>query len=88
MDTVGNTTHMAIISCNNKMLSVSLQSWAQFLKGQLALIQDYNLFHFLYLPSYALPRLTFCVMVSLIRSKGTTVFCKLELHVLRQENPA
>ena len=25
------------------------------------------------------------VIISFIRSKGTTVFCKLEVHVLRQE---
>ena len=38
----------------------------------------------LYLPSYTLPSVTFCVIISFFffRSKGTTVLCKLELHVL------
>ena len=36
------------------------------------------LFDFLYLPSYALLRVTFCVIISFFQSKGTTVFCKLE----------
>ena len=29
----------------------------------------------------ALLRVTFCVIISFSRSKGTTVFCKLELRV-------
>ena len=45
-------------------------------------------FHFLYIPSYVLLRVTFCIINSFFRSQGTTVFCKLELHVLRQENLA
>ena len=48
---------------------------ARFLKGWLALIQD-----------YALPRITFCVIIFFFRCKGTTEFCKPELNVLRQEN--
>ena len=36
-------------------------------------------FHFCIIPSYALLGVTFCVII-------TAVFCKLELHVLRQEN--
>ena len=47
-----------------------------------------NFVPFLYLPSYALLRVTFCVIMTVSQSKGTTVFCKLELHVLRQENLA
>ena len=39
------------------------------------------MFHFLHLPSYALLRVTFCVTISFFPSKGTTVFCKLELHM-------
>ena len=36
------------------------------------------MFHFVYLPSYALLRVTLCVIISFFffRSKGTTVFCK------------
>ena len=41
---------------------------------------------FLYLPSYVLLRVTFCVIITISRSKGSTACCKLELHVLRQEN--
>ena len=40
----------------------------------------------MYLPSYAFLRVTFCVIITEYRSKDTTVLCKLELHVLRQEN--
>ena len=44
------------------------------------------MFHFLHLPSYALLRVTVCVTISFfLHSKGTTVFCKLELHVLREK---
>ena len=43
---------------------------------------------FQYLPSYALLRVTFCVVISFFRIKGTTVFCKFQLHVLIQENLA
>ena len=46
------------------------------------------LFHVCMLHSYALLRVTFCVIMTVSQSKGTTVFCKLELHVLRQENLA
>ena len=59
----------------------------QFLKGGLVLIQDKN-FHFCILPSYVLLRVTFCVIITVSCSKGSTAFCKLELHVLRQENLA
>ena len=46
------------------------------------------LFHFcIYLYSYALLRETFCAIITESRSRDshTTVFCKLESHVLRQE---
>ena len=39
-------------------------SWARFLKGRLALIQDSNLFRFCILHSYALLRVTFCVIIT------------------------
>ena len=45
------------------------------------------LVHFLYLPSYALLRVTFYVII-FFGNKGTTVSCKLLLRVLRQENLA
>ena len=45
-------------------------------------------FHFLSLPSYELLRVTFYVIITVSLGKGSTVFCKLELHVLRQENRA
>ena len=35
---------------------------------------------------YALLGVVFCVIITVSRSKGWTVFCKLELHALRQEN--
>ena len=41
------------------------------------------LFHFLYLPSYESLRVTFCVIIIISQSKGSTVCSKLELHVLR-----
>ena len=37
---------------------------------------------FCILPSYVVFRLTFCVIIIVSWRKGTTVFCKLELHVL------
>ena len=44
------------------------------------------MFHFLYLPSYALLRVTFCVnRYCVSQSKGLTVFCKLELHALSKK---
>ena len=46
------------------------------------------LFRFCILHSYVLLRVTFCVIVTVSRSKGSTVFCNVELHVLRQENRA
>ena len=38
--------------------------------------------------SHALFRVTFCINFTVSQSKGLTLFCKLELHVLRQENRA
>ena len=43
---------------------------------------------FCILPSYELRRVTFCVINTVSQTKGSTVFCKFEFHVLRQENPA
>ena len=45
------------------------------------------LFHFLYLLSSSLLRKTFCVIITESRGK-TQLVCKLEGHVLRQENLA
>lgn len=40
---------------------------------------------FCILPSYALRRVTFCVIIYTVsQSKSSTLFCKLDLHVLRQ----
>ena len=52
-----------------------------FLKAWLVLI----LFHFLYVPPYALFRESICVIITVSQSEGSTVFCKLELHGHRQE---
>ena len=41
---------------------------------------------FFYLPFFVLLKVTFCVIITVSQSKGSTVFCKLELHVLRQDN--
>ena len=46
------------------------------------------LFHVCMLHSYALLRVTFCVIITVSRSEGSTVFWNLMLHVLRQENRA
>ena len=46
------------------------------------------LFRFGILHSYALLRVTFCVVITVSRIKGSTVFSNLELHVLRRENRA
>ena len=43
---------------------------------------------FCILYSYALLRVTFCVITTVSPSKGSTVFCNLELHVLRRESRA
>ena len=43
---------------------------------------------FCILHSYALLRVTFCVITTVSRSKGLAVFCNLKLHVLRRENRA
>ena len=37
---------------------------------------------------YAVLKVTFCVIITVSCSKGSTLFCDLELHVLRQENRA
>ena len=50
------------------------------------LIQDLNFGGFCILSSYVLLRETFCVIITVSLSKGSEEFCKLELHVLRQEN--
>ena len=39
----------------------------------------------LYLPSYALLRVTFCVIIAVSKSRGSTVLFKLLLDVRRQE---
>ena len=44
-----------------------------------------NFVPFVYLPSYALLRVIFCVIITVPRSKGSPAFCTLELHVLRRE---
>ena len=31
-------------------------------------------------------RVPFCSIITVYQSKGSTIFCELELHVLRQEN--
>ena len=46
------------------------------------------LFRFCILHSCALLMVTFCVIITMSRSKGSTVFCNLELHVLRPETLA
>ena len=45
------------------------------------LIQDEIFFRSCILHSYALPRVTFCVIITVSRSKGSTVFCTLELFL-------
>ena len=39
----------------------------------------------MYVPSHALLRVTYWVIITGFQTKGLTAFCKLELHVLRQE---
>ena len=56
----------------------------RFLKRRLALIRIKILFHFL--PSCLLLRVTFCANITVSQNKGSTILCKLELHVLREEN--
>ena len=57
--------------------------WAWFLNGRLVLIQDLNFLPFFsILPSYVLARVIFCIIITVSRSWGSTVFCKFELHVL------
>ena len=43
------------------------------------------MFRFCFLHSYALLRVTICAFITSSRGKGSTVFCNLELHVLRRE---
>ena len=45
-----------------------------------------NFFLFSYQPSHVLLRVTFCLIITISWSEGSTVFCKLEFHFLRQEN--
>ena len=73
---------------SNSLQCVSALSF--YLKGQLALIQDkhFVLYCFYILPFYVLLRITFCVIIIVSRSKDTTTFCKLKLHVLSQQNLA
>ena len=42
----------------------------------------------MYLTSYALLKVTFSIIITGFQTKGLTAFCKLELHVLRQDNRA
>ena len=58
----------------------------RFLKRRLALIRIKILFHICILPSCLLLRVTFCANISVSQNKGLTILCKLELHVLREEN--
>ena len=46
------------------------------------------LFRFCILLSYALLRVTFCVIITVSGIKGSTVDCNFELHVLRVETLA
>ena len=43
---------------------------------------------FVFFHSYALLRVKVCVTITISRSKGSTVFCNVELHVLRRQNLA
>ena len=58
----------------------------RFLKGRLAPIRIKILFHICILPSCLLLKVTFCANITLSQNKGSTILCKLELHVLREEN--
>ena len=40
------------------------------------------MFHFCILAFYVLVTVTFCAVITVSPSKGSTVFCKLEFHVL------
>ena len=67
----------------NKQVTLQI-SWAK-----LALIQNLNFVPFLYSTFLCIMlRVTFCVIITVSRIKGSTVFSKLELHVLRLEIPA
>ena len=48
---------------------ICIKAWPRFLKGRLALIQNYKFVPFLYLPSYALLRVTFFVIITESRGK-------------------
>lgn len=39
-------------------------------------------------PSCVLLKVAFCVIIMVSQSQGSTLFCKLELHFIRQENLA
>ena len=67
-------------------LSGTGASWRQFLKGRLAPTRTKILVHFCIFPSCLLLRVTFCAIITVSRNKGSAVLCKLELHVLREEN--
>ena len=59
--------------------------WARFLKGRLAPVQVYN-FVPLFVFTYRCIVWSNTPINTISQSKGSTVLCKLELHVLRQEN--
>ena len=59
--------------------------WAQ---GPVAAFRVKTLLHFLYLISNAFLSVTLCVNITVSQRRGSIVFCKHELHILRQENPA
>ena len=71
---------------SDKPRSRRVFSRAQFLQRPTSKIKI--LFRFCILRSCALLRVTFCVIITVSRSKGSTVFCNLELLVLRRENRA
>ena len=58
------------------------------LKGDKLQSRIKSLFRFCILHSYALLRVTFCVIITVSRGQDSIIFCNLELHVLRQENRA
>ena len=67
---------------------ISLCTRARFLKGRLALIQEWNFVPFLYLTFTCIAQGTFCVIITVSRSNRSTLFCNLELYALRLENRA
>ena len=58
----------------------------RFQKRRLALIRIKILFHICVLPSCLLLRVTFFANITVSQNRGSTILCKLELHVLRGEN--